>query len=540
MKESAKPPDNLSNSEHSFFKMVQSLIYPANPVKHFWENVMFESISLVSYDVIAPKPYVALTSNSTDPIGLKQGAAEYLASCLSKSEQHETQLSIEGSGADNEISTKPHKNLEDLMDTVIHLMNAYNMVCAHTKVKINGIKDKLTSSKKNEAIKDLLKCHKSFGINQIFYGILAAFCAAGVCGLMVCSDDWRTSSVKGALSLIDISKKLSEGKNLVELERSVKGNLRESVGVRKERVSGLLFVSLYKKIYIYASAFMWHPHWAPWKNIGFSRFRSSQCHGGSNREVKGCVPNKASWALAPFWTQNSLTSNCRKQYLISCLLQHKVIPQPLGNSGTSQKKNEARIAQKNRLIIALVECRPFTTMSEVEVNQWDELSQFSFRKRIFTNLIATNGALLEGFMFAIGWRKCSTKNEQFGLYGSLGKIENAKYEWRNRGANLSSVGCILVNYEANIPANQGAFEFDSALTFTMNGFKTSPHLDKDALLYASGWWFQADKWTSQIQRDASKQCTGGKLIFPNEHFWIDLSKCHGLIQVVWASSTFVH
>ncbi|MBW0533957.1 hypothetical protein O181_073672 [Austropuccinia psidii MF-1] len=193
MKESAKPPDNLPKSEHSFFKMVQSLLYPDNPVEHFWANFMFESISLVSYNVIAPKPYVALTSNSTKYLGLKWGAVEYLASCLSKSQQHATQISIEGGRADNSISTKLHKNLEDQMDTVIHLMIAYNMVCAHTKVKVNGIKGKLTSSKQNEAIKDLLKCHKNLGINQICYGILAAFCAAGVFGLMVCSDDWRTS-----------------------------------------------------------------------------------------------------------------------------------------------------------------------------------------------------------------------------------------------------------------------------------------------------------------------------------------------------------
>ncbi|MBW0484097.1 hypothetical protein O181_023812 [Austropuccinia psidii MF-1] len=141
-------------------------------------------------------------------------------------------------------------------------------------------------------------------------------------------------------------------------------------------------------------------------------------------------------------------------------------------------------------------------MSEVEVNQWDELSQFFFQESRFTNPIATNGALLQGFMFAIGWRKCSTKNEQFGLYGSLGEIENPKDEWRNRGANLSPVGCILVNYEANIPTNQVAFEFASALIFTMNGFKNAPHVDKDALMCASGWWFQADKWTGQIQRDS--------------------------------------
>ncbi|MBW0480584.1 hypothetical protein O181_020299 [Austropuccinia psidii MF-1] len=127
--------------------MVQSL-HPAKPVKHFWANFMFESISLVSYNVIAPKPYVALTSKSTNPLGLEWGAVEYLASCLSNSKQHATHLSIEGGGADNEISTRPHKHLEDLMDTVIRLMIAYNMVRAHTKVKVNGRKGKFTSSKK--------------------------------------------------------------------------------------------------------------------------------------------------------------------------------------------------------------------------------------------------------------------------------------------------------------------------------------------------------------------------------------------------------
>ncbi|MBW0520093.1 hypothetical protein O181_059808 [Austropuccinia psidii MF-1] len=221
------------------------------------------------------------------------------------------------------------------------------------------------------------------------------------------------------------------------------------------------------------------------------------------------------------------------------------------------------------LLIALVEFRPFTKMSGVEVNQWDESSQLLFHKRKFTDPIATNRALLEGFMFAIGWRKCSTKNEQFEIYGSLGRIKDEKDEWWNQGANLSSVGCILaqsfqyfgdklfqrmrtcykswgvpsfaqVNYQANVLANQGGFEFASALTFTMNGFKNSPHLDKDAFLYALGWLLQADKQTRQIQKDASKRCTVGKLIFPNENFWINLSECHGLIQVVWDSSTFFH
>ncbi|MBW0465757.1 hypothetical protein O181_005472 [Austropuccinia psidii MF-1] len=101
------------------------------------------------------------------------------------------------------------------------------------------------------------------------------------------------------------------------------------------------------------------------------------------------------------------------------------------------------IFSETGLLTALVKFRPFTIMSEVKVNQWDELSQFLFCKREFTNPIETNGALLEGFMFSIGWRKWSMKNKQFGIYGGLGRIEDTKDEWRNKGANLSLVGCIL-------------------------------------------------------------------------------------------------
>ncbi|MBW0465859.1 hypothetical protein O181_005574 [Austropuccinia psidii MF-1] len=144
--------------------MVNSLLYPSNPIKHFWANVVFESISLVSYNVIALKPYVEPTSNSTDPLGLKQGAVEYLPSCLSKWKKRATQLSIEGGRADNEILKKPHKDLEVLMDTAIHLMFAYNMVHAHTKVKVYGMKENLRVQKKG-AIKDLLMCHKNLRIN---------------------------------------------------------------------------------------------------------------------------------------------------------------------------------------------------------------------------------------------------------------------------------------------------------------------------------------------------------------------------------------
>ncbi|MBW0552856.1 hypothetical protein O181_092571 [Austropuccinia psidii MF-1] len=93
---------------------------------------------------------------------------------------------------------------------------------------------------------------------------------------------------------------------------------------------------------------MWHPHWVPRKNIGFSQFRLCQWHVGSNMEVKGCVQKKAPWALGTILDSNSLASNGRKHYLISCVLQHIVIPQPLGNSGRSRKTNECKTTQMNR------------------------------------------------------------------------------------------------------------------------------------------------------------------------------------------------
>ncbi|MBW0497039.1 hypothetical protein O181_036754 [Austropuccinia psidii MF-1] len=364
---------------------------------------MLESIILVSYNVISLKPYVALTSNLTDTLILERVAG----------------------GADNEISTKLHKNLEYLIDRVIHLMIAYNMVGAHTKVKVNGIKGKLMSCKKNEAIKDLL--------TRYF------------------DDAWVAKRSLGSSDEVTLT--------------------------------------------------------VP-------------------REVKGCVPNKAPWALDTILDSKLLSF--KWQEAVSDILSASTKSDPsttrqYTNINASISKYDPseiqRLVDVNQikcihfghvaifsstgLLIALVELRPFTTMSEVEVNQWDELSQFLFCKRRFTNLIATNGALLEGFMFAIGWCKCSTKIEQFGQ--SLRYVGDNLFEKiQNCYKSLGVPSFDQVNYEANIPTNQGAFEFSSALTFTMNGFKNTPHLDKDLLLYDLGWWVQADKQTGQIQRDASK------------------------------------
>ncbi|MBW0487973.1 hypothetical protein O181_027688 [Austropuccinia psidii MF-1] len=221
-----------------------------------------------------------LTSSSTNPLGLEWGEVEYLASCLSKSKQHATQLSIEGGGADNEISTKRHKNLEDLMDTVIHLMIAYNMVRAHTKVEVNGMKGKLTSSKKNEAIKDLLTCHKNLVINQICYRILEAFCAAGVHGLM--------------------------GKNLVE-PVWLHTNKYICDLLNKSFFSSEYFNPTLPLRFEFAQCLVldFGDAWVAKRSLGSSDEVTLTVH----REVKGCVLNQAPWALGTILDSRLLSFN---------------------------------------------------------------------------------------------------------------------------------------------------------------------------------------------------------------------------------------
>ncbi|MBW0552200.1 hypothetical protein O181_091915 [Austropuccinia psidii MF-1] len=89
------------------------------------------------------------------------------------------------------------------------------------------------------------------------------------------------------------------------------------------------------------------------------------------------------------------------------------------------------------LLIAVVEFRKFTTMSEVEVNQWDELSQFLFHGRKFSEPIAMNGALLEGFRFVIGWHKCRQRMSNLVFMEVLGKLKTQKMNGRTKGQILA-------------------------------------------------------------------------------------------------------
>ncbi|MBW0589876.1 hypothetical protein O181_129591 [Austropuccinia psidii MF-1] len=180
----------------------------------------------------------------------------------------------------------------------------------------------------------------------------------------------------------------------------------------------------------------------------------------------------------PFCTQKSLASNGRKHCLISCLLQHKVIPQPLRNSGRSQNTNERKMTRMNRLfsssrptaqismpvsanmtpseiwrvvdvnqiksihfgrveifsstrlLIALVEFRPFTTMSEVKVNQWDEVSQFLFREQRFTPPLQQMEHYWRDLCLQLGGTNAAQRMNNLVCMEVLGKLKMQKMNGR--------------------------------------------------------------------------------------------------------------
>ncbi|MBW0542049.1 hypothetical protein O181_081764 [Austropuccinia psidii MF-1] len=319
-------------------------------------------------------------------IGLEQEAVEYLASCLSKLKQHATQLSIEGGGADNEISTKPHKNLEDIMGYSYPFDDCVQHECKNLVEPV--------WQRTNKYICNLV--NKSFFSSESFNPNVPLRFEFARCLVLHFGDAWVAKRVLGSSDEVTLN-------------------------VPRPNVP-----------------------------VSFKRTRITRDPQQGAYCIRGCLRY----------------STCLDWKLIAW--EHQYV-----------KLNNA-------------------------------LSTAIFRFRYLRSRICKG-------IYVRDWvAQMQQENEQFGLYGSVGKIEKAKDEWQNQGSNLSLVGCILgqslryfgdnlfekiqncynslgvwafdqVNYKGDIPANKGACKFASALTLIMNGFKNSPHLDKDAFLYALGW-----------------------------------------------------
>ena len=65
---------------------------------------------------------------------------------------------------------------------------------------------------------------------------------------------------------------------------------------------------------------------------------------------------------------------------------------------------------------------PFDSMSPGEINGWEKLVFHFLDLTSYVSPVKTNGAQLDGLMWADGWRKCSKVDESFGRFCAMDKL----------------------------------------------------------------------------------------------------------------------
>ncbi|KAI8447247.1 hypothetical protein BY996DRAFT_6421313 [Phakopsora pachyrhizi] len=157
-------------------------------------------------DDVAPVKFVPQQVTIENPLSVEYALAGFLASCFSFNKNRGAILYMEGCKAnDNTIkdsASGTFKNLDDFVDKIVHVLIAINMVQAHAKCQDNPAgpsssihpkqKGKASSSSiETVSSKTLQLVYKEIGLERPLYCLLMAFCAAGVRGLTLGSNNWR-------------------------------------------------------------------------------------------------------------------------------------------------------------------------------------------------------------------------------------------------------------------------------------------------------------------------------------------------------------
>ncbi|MBW0556357.1 hypothetical protein O181_096072 [Austropuccinia psidii MF-1] len=83
---------NIPKSHQPLFQLAQSLFVPNLQKKQFWANLILESISVSSQDLIQPEKLEITESTEADPLIVKQLSLELLVSCLITRPSHSAQI----------------------------------------------------------------------------------------------------------------------------------------------------------------------------------------------------------------------------------------------------------------------------------------------------------------------------------------------------------------------------------------------------------------------------------------------------------------
>ncbi|CAH7688710.1 hypothetical protein PPACK8108_LOCUS23711, partial [Phakopsora pachyrhizi] len=188
-----------------------------------WANLLFELLHLVARDIIAPIKFVPQQVTAENPLSVDYALAGFLTSCFSFNKNRGAILPMEGCKANDNTIKDPasgtFKNLDDFVDKIVHVLIAINIVQAHAKCQDNpaGPSSSICPKRKGKASsssietvssKSLQLVYKKTGLEWPLYCLLMAFCAAGVRGLMLGSNNWRKCGALESLQIITLSNEI--------------------------------------------------------------------------------------------------------------------------------------------------------------------------------------------------------------------------------------------------------------------------------------------------------------------------------------------
>ncbi|KAI8460987.1 hypothetical protein BY996DRAFT_6693851 [Phakopsora pachyrhizi] len=200
------PVGHLPKNIHDIVYIMQPICNPPIAQQMIWANLLFELLHLVSRDIIAPVKFVPQQVTTENPLSVEYSLAGFLASCFSFNKNRGAILPMEGCKAnDNTIKDQASgtfKNLDDFVDKIVHVLIAINMVQVHAKCKASSSSIETVSSKTLQLV------YKEIGLERPLYCLLMAFCAAGVRGLMLGSNNWRKCGALESLQIITLSNEI--------------------------------------------------------------------------------------------------------------------------------------------------------------------------------------------------------------------------------------------------------------------------------------------------------------------------------------------
>ncbi|KAI8447312.1 hypothetical protein BY996DRAFT_6421235 [Phakopsora pachyrhizi] len=120
-------------------KNINDIVYIIQPIsnipiaqKNIGANLLFESLHLVTMDIIAPVKIVPQQVTTENSLSVECALAGFLASCFSFNKKRGTILPMKGCKENDNTNKDPasgnFKNLDDLVDKIVHILIDIKMI----------------------------------------------------------------------------------------------------------------------------------------------------------------------------------------------------------------------------------------------------------------------------------------------------------------------------------------------------------------------------------------------------------------------------